>query len=56
VSNKEANTLRKLPVIVVHGGAWAIPDDMVESHLLGVRKALAKGWHFLEAGGSGRRG
>lgn len=44
--------MRQLPVLVVHGGAWAIPDDMVESHLNGVRKALAKGWHVLEGGGS----
>jgi beta-aspartyl-peptidase (threonine type) len=40
------------PVLVVHGGAWAIPDDMVEAHLNGVRNALAAGWHVLESGGS----
>jgi L-asparaginase / beta-aspartyl-peptidase len=44
--------LRQLPVIVVHGGAWAIPDDMVEAHILGVQKALARGWHVLEGGGA----
>ena len=44
--------MRQLPVLVVHGGAWAIPDDMVEAHLNGVRRALAKGWHVLESGGS----
>ena len=44
--------MRQLPVLVVHGGAWAIPDDMVEAHLQGVQKALAKGWHVLEGGGS----
>jgi beta-aspartyl-peptidase (threonine type) len=38
------------PVLVVHGGAWAIPDDMVEAHEAGVRKALAAGWHALEKG------
>ncbi|HEY3767473.1 MAG TPA: isoaspartyl peptidase/L-asparaginase [Candidatus Angelobacter sp.] len=43
--------MRQLPVLVVHGGAWAIPDDMVESHTLGVQKALAKGWQVLAAGG-----
>jgi len=37
---------------VVHGGAWAIPDDMVEAHLSGVRNAAAAGWHALERGGS----
>src|SRR5246127_4069754 len=40
------------PTLVVHGGAWAIPDDMVEAHLDGVRNASAAGWRVLERGGS----
>jgi L-asparaginase / beta-aspartyl-peptidase len=40
------------PVLVVHGGAWAIPDDMVEAHLNGVRNAVAAGWQALAKGGS----
>ena len=40
------------PVLVVHGGAWAMPDDMVEAHLLGVRNALGAGWRVLERGGA----
>ncbi len=40
------------PVLLVHGGAWAIPDDMVEAHLRGVRNALAAGWRVLGKGGS----
>jgi L-asparaginase / beta-aspartyl-peptidase len=40
------------PVLVVHGGAWAIPDDMVDAHLNGVRNAVAAGWRALEYGGS----
>jgi L-asparaginase / beta-aspartyl-peptidase len=40
------------PVLVVHGGAWAIPDDMVEAHLNGVRNAAAAGWRALERGGT----
>lgn len=40
------------PVLVVHGGAWAIPDDMVEAHLQGVRQAVASGWRLLERGGT----
>jgi L-asparaginase / beta-aspartyl-peptidase len=40
------------PVLVVHGGAWAMPDDMVEAHLHGVRNALAAGWSVLASGGS----
>src|SRR5579859_4618611 len=40
------------PVLVVHGGAWAMPDDMVEAHIRGVRNALTAGWHVLSRGGS----
>ena len=40
------------PVLLVHGGAWAIPGDMVEAHLRGVRNALAAGWQALSKGGS----
>jgi L-asparaginase / beta-aspartyl-peptidase len=40
------------PVLLVHGGAWAIPDEMVEAHLRGVRAAVAAGWRALERGGS----
>jgi beta-aspartyl-peptidase (threonine type) len=39
-------------MIVVHGGAWAIPDEMVEAHLEGVRNAMAVGWKVLQGGGS----
>jgi L-asparaginase / beta-aspartyl-peptidase len=39
------------PVLVVHGGGWAIPDDMVDAHLNGIRAALAAGWRELERGG-----
>ncbi len=40
------------PILVVHGGAWAMPDDMVEAHIRGVQNAMAAGWHVLEHGGS----
>jgi len=40
------------PVLLVHGGAWAIPDEMVEAHLDGVRTAMAAGWSVLDKGGS----
>jgi len=40
------------PVILVHCGAWAIPDEMVGSHLKGVRAAAEAGWRALEKGGS----
>jgi beta-aspartyl-peptidase (threonine type) len=40
------------PVLVIHGGAWAMPDDMVDAHIHGVSNALAIGWRVLERGGS----
>ncbi len=48
----EEIVLSKQPVLLVHGGAWAIPDDMVEAHLNGVRHAADAGWRVLQAGGS----
>lgn len=39
------------PVLVVHGGAWQIPDDEVDAHLNGIRTALKEGWHLLIKGG-----
>jgi L-asparaginase / beta-aspartyl-peptidase len=44
--------LSNSPLLVVHGGAWAIPDDLVEAHLRGVRNAIDAGWQVLEKGGS----
>ncbi|GAB4423162.1 MAG: isoaspartyl peptidase/L-asparaginase [Chloroflexi bacterium OHK40] len=38
--------------MIVHGGAWAIPDDQVEAHLAGCRAALETGWAILEGSGS----
>src|SRR5271157_3874597 len=40
------------PIMLVHGGAWAIPDDVVEAHLHGVCAAAAAGWQVLQRGGS----
>lgn len=40
------------PVLLVHGGAWAIPDELVSAHLNGVRKAVEAGWSALTKGGS----
>ena len=40
------------PVILVHGGAWAIPEHMIDAHLRGVEAAAAAGWQVLHKGGS----
>ncbi|RCK75124.1 MAG: Isoaspartyl aminopeptidase [Ignavibacteriae bacterium] len=38
--------------LIIHGGAWDIPDELVEAHKLGVSKALNIGWEILSNGGS----
>ena len=40
------------PVIIVHGGAWGIPDRLVEANIKGVEESVKAGWKVLEAGGS----
>lgn len=40
------------PTLLVHGGAWAMPDGAVEAHENGVRTALGAGWAVLQRGGS----
>ena len=44
--------LNSNPVLIVHGGAWDIPDELVHAHLTGVRNALDAGWRVHEQGGS----
>ena len=38
--------------LIVHGGAWAIPDAEVDAHRDGCQRGLAAGWAVLTAGGS----
>ena len=40
------------PTLLVHGGAWAIPDDAAAAHESGVRNALEAGYRILTRGGS----
>src|SRR6201996_3235383 len=40
------------PSLIVHGGAWDIPDEAVEVCQMGCRQALAAGWAVLAGGGS----
>jgi len=37
--------------LIVHGGAWDIPEELVEAHESGCRAALLEGWSTLQAGG-----
>lgn len=37
--------------LIVHGGAWDIPPDLVEAHKSGCEAALLEGWQILRRGG-----
>src|ERR1700729_2044749 len=40
------------PVLLIHGGAWAMPDDAVAAHENGIANALAAGYALLGKGAS----
>jgi beta-aspartyl-peptidase (threonine type) len=40
------------PVLLIHGGAWAMPDDAVAAHEDGIANSLAAGYALLEDGAS----
>jgi L-asparaginase / beta-aspartyl-peptidase len=40
------------PSLIVHGGAWNIPDEAVEDCRVGIRAALEAGWKILSANGA----
>jgi len=40
------------PVLLVHGGAWAIPPEMAADHQAGVARALETGYAILSRGGT----
>ncbi|GAA6213888.1 isoaspartyl peptidase/L-asparaginase [Lates japonicus] len=39
-------------VVVVHGGAWAIPDELAEASVNGVKAAACEGFSVLKRGGN----
>jgi beta-aspartyl-peptidase (threonine type) len=44
--------MKTQPVLLIHGGAWAMPDDAVAAHEDGIANALAAGYALLERGAS----
>jgi beta-aspartyl-peptidase (threonine type) len=40
------------PTLIVHGGAWAMPENAIPAHENGIANALAAGYAVLEAGGT----
>src|SRR6201997_3273890 len=44
--------MKKQAVLLIHGGAWAMPDDAIAAHEAGIANALAAGYSLLERGAS----
>ena len=42
--NNHTNGHTRKPVILVHGGAWKIPDEILEESRQGVKEAAIKGY------------
>jgi beta-aspartyl-peptidase (threonine type) len=40
------------PSLIIHGGAWNIPDEAVADCRAGIRSALEAGWKILSSGGA----
>src|SRR5262249_27399442 len=40
------------PALIIHGGAWDIPDEAIPTCKNGCQRALAAGWRVLSSGGS----
>ena len=40
------------PILLIHGGAWAMPDEAVAAHERGIGEALRAGYGVMERGGS----
>jgi len=50
VSRRLIRGMNVQPVLLIHGGAWAMPDDAVAAHEYGIVYALAAGYALLERG------
>src|SRR5215469_3651241 len=44
--------MKPQPILLIHGGAWAMPDDAVAAHEAGIANALAAGYKLLQKGAS----
>lgn len=43
--------MHRSPILLIHGGAWAMPDETIEAHEAGIAEALDAGYALLERGG-----
>jgi beta-aspartyl-peptidase (threonine type) len=44
--------MKTQPVLLIHGGAWAMPDEAIAAHEAGIANALGAGYALLERGAS----
>ena len=44
--------MSKSPILLIHGGAWAMPDDVIAAHQRGIAGALRAGYEELAQGGT----
>ena len=42
----------QIPSVIVHGGAWSIPDHLADASRAGVRLAASRAYRILQDGGS----
>ena len=40
--------MHNLPILLIHGGAWAMPDNEIAAHERGIANALDAGYAILE--------
>jgi beta-aspartyl-peptidase (threonine type) len=52
MTEENSSGIRASPAIIVHGGAWSLPDRLVEASVRGVEVAARIGWEVLFSGGS----
>ena len=48
----QAPSQKPQPILLIHGGAWAMPDEAIAAHERGIAAALAAGWSALSRGGT----
>jgi beta-aspartyl-peptidase (threonine type) len=52
MKHSQTQSQKPQPILLIHGGAWAMPDDAIAAHERGIASALAAGWSALSRGGT----
>jgi L-asparaginase / beta-aspartyl-peptidase len=51
-THSQMHSQKPQPILLIHGGAWAMPDDAIAAHERGIAAALTAGWSALSRGGT----